>query len=58
MMMKKIKLAIPIVALFLFSGNAFAQSNLKFGHINSQELLLLMPNATAPKQNLRHMELT
>ena len=53
MMMKKIKLAIPIVALFLFSGNAFAQSNLKFGHINSQELLLLMPERDSAEAKLK-----
>ena len=53
MMMKKIKMAIPIVALFLFSGNAFAQSNLKFGHINSQELLLLMPERDSAEAKLK-----
>ena len=31
------------ICLFAFGGNAMAQKNLKLGHINSQELMQIMP---------------
>lgn len=40
--MKKTLIAIAI-CLLAFSGNAMAQKNIKLGHINSQELLQIMP---------------
>ena len=40
--MKKTLIAIA-VCLLAFSGNAMAQKNIKLGHINSQELMQIMP---------------
>ena len=40
--MKK-TLILIVACLFAFCGNAVAQKNLKLGHINSQELLQIMP---------------
>ena len=40
--MKKTLIAIAI-CLFAFGGNTMAQKNLKLGHINSQELMQIMP---------------
>ena len=40
--MKKTVIAIAI-CLFAFGGNAMAQKNIKLGHINSQELMQIMP---------------
>lgn len=40
--MKKTLIAIAI-CLFAFGGNAMAQKNVKLGHINSQELMQIMP---------------
>jgi len=40
--MKKILIAIA-VCLLAFGGNAMAQKNLKFGHINSNDLMQIMP---------------
>jgi outer membrane protein len=40
--MKK-TLILIVACLFAFGGNAVAQKNLKLGHINSQELLQIMP---------------
>jgi len=40
--MKKTLIAIAI-CLLAFGGNAMAQKNLKLGHINSQELMQIMP---------------
>ena len=40
--MKKILIAI-IACLFVCGGNAMAQKNLKFGHVNSNELMQIMP---------------
>ena len=36
-------LKLLVITLFLFSGTAVNAQNYKFGHINSQELLSLMP---------------
>lgn len=36
-------LKLLVITLFLFSGTAVNAQNFKFGHINSQELLSLMP---------------
>lgn len=40
--MKRTLIAIAIV-LFAFGGNAMAQKNIKLGHINSQDLMQIMP---------------
>jgi len=40
--MKKTLIAI-VACLLAFGGNAMAQKNLKFGHINSNELMQIMP---------------
>ena len=40
--MKK-TLIVMAICLFAFGGNAMAQKNLKLGHINSQELMQIMP---------------
>lgn len=36
-------LILLVVALFAFGGNAFAQKAQKFGHINSNDLMAIMP---------------
>ena len=46
--MKKTLILIA-VCLFAFSGNAMAQKNIKLGHINSQELLQIMPGRDTAK---------
>lgn len=40
--MKKILIAI-VACLFAFGGNAMAQKNIKLGHINSNDLMQIMP---------------
>jgi len=51
--MKKILLFIPVVAAaMLLSNNAIAQ-NLKFGHINGQELIMLMPERDSAEAKLQ-----
>ena len=40
--MKKTLIAI-VACLFVFGGNAMAQKNIKLGHINSNELMQIMP---------------
>lgn len=40
--MKKTLIAI-VACLFAFGGTAMAQKNIKFGHINSNELMQIMP---------------
>lgn len=40
--MKKILIAIA-ACLFVFGGNAMAQKNIKLGHINSNDLMQIMP---------------
>lgn len=40
--MKKILIAI-VACLFVCGGNAMAQKNIKFGHVNSNELMQIMP---------------
>jgi len=51
--MKRLSIITLLGALFLVSGNVFAQSNLKFGHINGQELLTLMPERDSAEAKLR-----
>lgn len=46
--MKKTLILIA-VCLFAFGGNAMAQKNIKLGHINSQELLQIMPGRDTAK---------
>ena len=49
--MKKVIGLLVVVAFFILSGNAFAQ-NYKFGHINSDELFMLMPERESVIQKL------
>ena len=50
--MKKTLILIA-ACLFAFGGNAVAQKNIKLGHINSQELLQIMPGRDAAKDTLQ-----
>lgn len=50
--MKRILFVSAAVACFLFSGNSFAQ-NLKFGHINGQDLLTQMPERDSAEAKLK-----
>ena len=50
--MKKTLILIA-VCLFAFGGSAVAQKNIKLGHINSQELLQIMPGRDAAKDTLQ-----
>ena len=54
--MKKTLIAIAI-CLLAFGGNAMAQKNLKLGHINSQELMQIMPGRDSV-QNVLQNEVT
>ena len=54
--MKKTLILIA-VCLFAFGGSAVAQKNIKLGHINSQELLQIMPGRDSV-QNVLQSELT
>jgi len=52
--MKKITLAILAIVLILGISNAKAQKNvLKFGHVNTQELLSMMPERDSAYQELK-----
>ena len=50
--MKKTLILIA-ACLFAFGGSAVAQKNIKLGHINSQELLQIMPGRDAAKDTLQ-----
>ena len=50
--MKKTLILIA-ACLFAFGGSAVAQKNIKLGHINSQELLSIMPGRDAAKDTLQ-----
>lgn len=50
--MKKTLILIA-TCLFAFSGSAMAQKSIKLGHINSQELLQIMPGRDAAKDTLQ-----
>lgn len=50
--MKRITLISIVVAMFAFTGSSIAQSNLKFGHINGQELLSIMPDRDSAEVKL------
>lgn len=54
--MKK-TLIVMAICLFAFGGNAMAQKNLKLGHINSQELMQIMPGRDSV-QNVLQTEVT
>ena len=54
--MKK-TLIVMAICLFAFGGNAMAQKNLKLGHINSQELMQIMPGRDSV-QNVLQAEVT
>jgi outer membrane protein len=49
--MKKVSKIVLAIAVVLFSGNAFAQQ--KFGHINSTELIQLMPETKKADTTLK-----
>ncbi len=42
-----------VITLFLFSGTAVNAQNYKFGHINSQELLSLMPERDSAEATIQ-----
>ena len=42
-----------VITLFLFSGTAVNAQNYKFGHINSQELLSLMPERDSAQAKIQ-----
>ena len=42
-----------VITLFLFSGTAVNAQNYKFGHINSQELLSLMPERDSAEAKIQ-----
>ena len=50
--MKKL-LGILILVLLVSSTNVFAQKELKFGHINSNELLAVMPERDSAAAELQ-----
>lgn len=50
--MKRILFILIAVAAILFSSNSMAQ-NLKFGHINGQELITLMPERDSAEAKLK-----
>jgi len=50
--MKK-TLIVIVACLFAFGGNAMAQKNIKLGHINSQELLQIMPGRDTAQATLQ-----
>ncbi|MCD4769380.1 MAG: OmpH family outer membrane protein [Bacteroidales bacterium] len=53
--MKKVIGLLAVAAFFLLSGNAFAQ-NYKFGHINSDELFMLMPERSTVIEQLEALQ--
>ena len=50
--MKKL-LKLLVITLFLFSGTAVNAQNFKFGHINSQELLSIMPERDSAEATIQ-----
>ena len=54
--MKKILIAI-VACLFAFGGNAMAQKNIKLGHINSNDLMQIMPGRDSA-QTILQQEVT
>ncbi len=46
-------LKLLVIILFLFSGTAVNAQNYKFGHINSQELLSLMPERDSAEAKIQ-----
>lgn len=53
--MKKVIGLLVVATFFLLSGNAFAQ-NFKFGHINSDELFMLMPERETVLKQLEALQ--
>ncbi|MDX2002630.1 MAG: OmpH family outer membrane protein [Chitinophagales bacterium] len=49
--MKKVLIALVVLCSFAFSNNAVAQN--KFGHINFQELIVLLPEYKTSEDSLR-----
>jgi len=48
-------LKVVVITLFLFSGTAVNAQNFKFGHINSQELLSLMPERDSAQAKIQQL---
>jgi len=48
-------LKLVVITLFLFSGTAVNAQNFKFGHINSQELLSLMPERDSAQAKIQQL---
>ncbi|MCK4700395.1 MAG: OmpH family outer membrane protein [Bacteroidales bacterium] len=46
-------LKLLVITLFLFSGTAVNAQNFKFGHVNSQELLSLMPERDSAQAKIQ-----
>lgn len=46
-------LKLLVITIFLFSGTAVNAQNFKFGHINSQELLSLMPERDSAQATIQ-----
>ena len=51
-MMKRFAMFMLAASLTICSGSAFAQTELKFGHINGQELLSIMPERDSAEVKL------
>ena len=49
--MKKTLIAI-VACLFAFGGTAVAQKNIKLGHINSNDLMQIMPGRDASQRSM------
>lgn len=50
--MKKILLSVILIVIIAFTNDSFAQKQYKFGHIDSNELLSIMPERTKAKAQL------
>ena len=51
--MCEFRVKLIVITLFLFSGTAVNAQNYKFGHINSQELLSLMPERDSAEATIQ-----
>jgi outer membrane protein len=51
--MKRISMVILFAAMLTLTSSVFAQSNLKFAHINGQELLTVMPEREEAENKLK-----
>jgi len=53
--MKNLFRLMLVGAIVMWSSSTFAQAKLKFGHINSQDIIKLMPERTAAKDSLEKL---